>query len=623
METPEVIQEWLAGQKETERVLTYPFYYNESDNSKIYCLNDPAGEKERDYWKAAFTGQKRITTEYEIWVPVKEVFKDQRKYEENKGENQEYFRYHIWCKEPEKLQSKIQKQDWELKELYIKKDMPFYTHKEEIKEITISMIRILSAMTAAACTAGYVVYLGLKTMESTGKIRLLKKMGLSVREYYLMTIRKMMSAGGLSILSGAVIFTFLHGIFLKIFDSCFYIPDYMWSRGLAGRVLLLSAAAGAVLSLTGFVVVIRISQTQNMDLQKLLKKGICFATLSLSICLLLWSCMLEFSYHNMEKELFQRKKYDAVVFFDRFLENDKAAQIMKTEGIQKAEPAVFLQVQITGRDKRKVTAVGVLEDSELWEVCDRNGIIQKPEQDGVILTEYTADRAGIENGEIFRFQAAYNQKSYEGKVRLKTTAAEQTQFEEAFSTEGFGYGNAGFLKFENNQWTCWERDQKNIQKVGQELLSKEHVAGIIYKAEEKQEYNTHTKSVRGISRILEIISFTAVFLSLKNIKEHSVFIMEKDIEILRKLGCSKKRTGEYALKKISAAFMPGIVTGILCGTLTGKFILKILSTDSFYFTPGRVFIYWIAGAFVFVLSVVWTCISLAKKTEKMRIITCK
>ena len=575
VETDEIgeSEEWMKKQYQDgtmKRLGVYSFYYKEDRKQKVYCVE----EGEQSGWKAAFTGYRRLTVKQEFWQPVEEIFQGKETFEKNKGEYSVFVRYHIWCKNPENFIEKVEAQKWDLKEKYLTREMPFYAHKQEVKDITVKIIKWFGTILGITTAVGYLAFLFLRTLRKEKEIEIYRKLGASVKQYGAEVLLRLAKGELLAWAGGICLFFFFHEICMKIFISFFAIPDYSWNIKVVRNILLESGKVTCILLLVSYGAVMIVFSLARNKWEKKIRKILYLLSSSMSIAVLFTAFFLVLNYDTMEKELKNRKRYDAIVFFDRFLKDEKSLEILEQAGAERVEPVDLISVSLNGTKTVQTTAVGLRKNTTLWQGTDRAGKKQIPEENGVLLSAFIGQKAGVKEKDKVSFAAVYNGKSYEGTAEIKTIINQQTQFQEAFDAEGFEYANAAFVTIK--------------KESSDSLYLAEYAAGVLYREEEEKDYRQRTAGVKKISGIFGIFSLLVFLFTWRNMEEDTILKLQKEFRILHLLGCPEKLKMRIALKKFINALFPGIAAGTFGGIFLAARVLHMLSTDNFQFVLSKV-----------------------------------
>ncbi|MGN0400415.1 MAG: hypothetical protein ACI4EO_09880 [Blautia sp.] len=586
-------EEWMKKQyqnRTVSRLEIYPFYYKEDRKKKVYCME----KRKQGGWKAAFTGYRRLTVKQELWQPVEEIFQETEIFEKNKGKYPISVRYHIWCEEPENFMEKTEVQKWNLKEKYLTGEMPFYTHKQEVKEITVKIVQWFGRGLGITAAVGYLAFLFLRTRRKEKEREVYRKLGGSAKQYRKEVLVRLIKGELFSCAAGILLFFFLHEMCMKTVVDCFGISDYRWNIKICWNTLWQSGWVMGILFPLSYGTVMKASNITDSRWETKIRNILYLLSAGMSAAVFFTAFFLVRNYDAMEKELENRKKYDAVVFFDRFLKDEKVLEVLKQAGAEQVEPVNFIPVRLKGTKTVQTTAVGLRKNTTLWRGTDRAGTEQMPEDDGILMTEYTGKKAGVKEKQKISFLAVYNGKSFEGTAEIKKMINQQTQFQEAFCAEGFEYANAAFVVIE--------------QESADSLYLAEYVEGVLSRGEEEKEYRSRTAGVKKISSILGCFSLLVFLVTWKNMQQETVLKLKKKLRILHVLGCSEKQKMRIALKKFLITLLPGLMAGTIGGIFLADWVLALLSTDSFRFMVLKVEdCFLMSGSFLMaeVLSGIW------------------
>ena len=267
-------------------------------------------------------------------------------------------------------------------------------------------------------------------------------------------------------------------------------------------------------------------------------------------------------------------------------EKDAACQtLVKDSRVEATEKGLLQQVTISSGSTKKEVYLNVPEDVESFpmfvELRDR---ITKEryflEDEGVVLTEKTADKLDVKAGDTINIQDSSN-----GEMAVKITAVcENYMYHYLYMTPVLYekiYGKA--LEYNSVYFLMKEGKGQEAKAVGESVLKEEGALSISYTADIEQQLNDMLGSLNIVLVVLVISAGLLAFVVLYNLNNINITERKRELATLKVLGFYPGEVAAYVYRENVILTILGAFAGMIFGKFLHRFVIVTVEIESAMF----------------------------------------
>lgn len=267
-------------------------------------------------------------------------------------------------------------------------------------------------------------------------------------------------------------------------------------------------------------------------------------------------------------------------------EKDAACQtLVKDSRVEATEKGLLQQVTIRNGSTKKDVYLNVPEDVESFpafvELRDR---ITKEryflEDEGVVLTEKTADKLDVKAGDTI-----YIQDSSNGEMEVKITAVcENYMYHYLYMTPALYekiYGKAP--EYNSVYFLMEEGKDQEAKAVGESVLKEEGALSISYTADIEQQLNDMLGSLNIVLIVLVISAGLLAFVVLYNLNNINITERKRELATLKVLGFYPGEVAAYVYRENVILTILGAFAGMIFGKFLHRFVIVTVEIESAMF----------------------------------------
>ena len=307
------------------------------------------------------------------------------------------------------------------------------------------------------------------------------------------------------------------------------------------------------------------------------------------------------------------QKHDAKLTFPKPMPRlDTVRELEHLKGVKLVEP--FLEVPVSLKftnHKKDVIALGIIENSTLYNVFDKEGNRLEAPKTGMMVSEQVADQLGVQAGDIIRMESIY---AKEDELKIKV---------EKIIPQYFGanvYMNQDALidlleQGEIATSALLSIDKRYIANLKDEYGTSKYVGNIEIRQESIDMFNEMmelTAYMYGVMAVISIITGVAIVYNSSII---SLAERKRELASLRVLGMTPKEVMEVISVEQWAIGFAGVIAGIPFANLINKALSKSMSSD-LYTIPDVTYPDALVEALIGTIIAIW--ISQASVSRKVK-----
>ena len=351
----------------------------------------------------------------------------------------------------------------------------------------------------------------------------------------------------------------------------------------------------------------RLSFTWKVTVRNLFryKKRIIMTLIGISGCtaLLLTGFGIQDSIGSlMNKQFGEIEVYDAILFLNDVIKEEDAdiSQTLQNNQITEYEYMSMESFKFSTENKNIDIYLMAFQDplkiDSFIHLKDENDQTLSLTDDGVIISQKTANMLGIQVGDTFKIRNSDNELFV-----LKVSGISKNYVNHyVYMTENY-YAQIFGEKSYNAIITNMNQDQ--VEKIGNDLMATEKFSNIQYTTDSMNMFQDVIRSMNDI--VLLIIGFST-FLAitvLYNLTTINISERTREIATLKVLGFHDREVSQYVYRETLVLTIVGILVGLGLGVLLNQFVMTVAETDEILFVKD---IYGLSYLYTFLIMTLFT-----------------
>ncbi|SHG38113.1 putative ABC transport system permease protein [Thermosyntropha lipolytica DSM 11003] len=307
--------------------------------------------------------------------------------------------------------------------------------------------------------------------------------------------------------------------------------------------------------------------------------------------------------YMLDKHFNQEIKYDLLVRFSSPVGPKEIIYLESLDGISRVEPFMEIPVKITFHHKSADDIIsGIIPESRLKTPVDNQGHQLTIPQEGILLSEKTAQKLGVKAGDKVTVEILIPSIKVEKKELTVIDLNYQLMGQNSFVS----LSQAQKLLDENHavNGALLQVEEAKIKSVEQELSDITGITSIISRQEEKDNIMSMLDSVIYFVGIMLTFAIVLGFAIIYNSSVISFTERRTELASLKAMGFSDREIASLILKETILPAFPGIVSGLPLGYIMAHLYVKTVSTD-LYSIPVVIYpatyLFSIGGGIIFTL----------------------
>lgn len=275
---------------------------------------------------------------------------------------------------------------------------------------------------------------------------------------------------------------------------------------------------------------------------------------------------------------FERYSYDAQVVYSGFVPLSRLEELKSSGAVLRCEPLLLGNATLSAeKNSLEVLGLGLSEEGELLSFFAQDGAPVKAVENGIVLSQSTAERLGVEEGDLVTAEVTYGGKRIEIFCAVGGISRQFSSFTELFSLhtaeeylDSSGVMNSAAVKIAEGKTAEFLRYAEKLDDV--------------YSIERKENaLSRFDNRFSGTKRLIDLIAADGVLLGFsicllmgygawrRNLKRNSILIMLGESPLLL--------AAQDGLLRLCGVLL-GLAAGIPVNILGGQAILRFLSNDT-------------------------------------------
>lgn len=300
-------------------------------------------------------------------------------------------------------------------------------------------------------------------------------------------------------------------------------------------------------------------------------------------------------------ELEKNQQQDITVHFAGLVKEDDALEAVKDSRVERAEGLLSIPVNLkTEKDEMDVTVDGISEDSVLRRMYDGDGNALFVRREGIVLSEFMAERLGVKAGDWIDFTVSYPRERV-SRIPVTGITAQYLGSTAYMSKEALG----DLTDYRGVVNGVLLKAPEEVQEKLKETLRESPLTGTI---ETRQEHIDQYRSLMGsMAVVMSSLALMGVLIGLAVIYTSSLIYYEelkREISTLMLLGLKSRQCLEVISVGQWVLTIGGILLGIPMSMWASRAISRSMGSEM-YVIPDFVDGPSLALAVVLTLLAVW------------------
>ena len=308
------------------------------------------------------------------------------------------------------------------------------------------------------------------------------------------------------------------------------------------------------------------------------------------MALLLVGFGLEDSISNIAVLQFNEiQKYDASVILESDATKDEKAEVKevldKDKRVENTIDTFLKNVTIKNGSIKREAYLNVPSDTEEFKtfVLFRDRVTKEEydfNDDGVILTEKTADMLDVKAGDVVTIK-----DDIKGEIEVKVTAVCENYLGHfMYMTPGLYNQLYGKEPEFNSVYYSMKEDQKEyMEEVGESVLKTDGALSVSYTNSLKEQIDSMLGSLDIVIVVLVISAGMLAFVVLYNLNNINITERQRELATLKVLGFYDKEVAAYVYRENIILSVIGALFGCILGKFLHGFVIQTVEVESAMF----------------------------------------
>ena len=308
------------------------------------------------------------------------------------------------------------------------------------------------------------------------------------------------------------------------------------------------------------------------------------------MALLLVGFGLEDSISNIAVLQFNEiQKYDASVILESDATKDEKAEVKevldKDKRVENTIDTFLKNVTIKNGNIKREAYLNVPSDTEEFKtfVLFRDRVTKEEydfNDDGVILTEKTADMLDVKAGDVVTIK-----DDIKGEIEVKVTAVCENYLGHfMYMTPGLYNQLYGKEPEFNSVYYSMKEDQKEyMEEVGESVLKTDGALSVSYTNSLKEQIDSMLGSLDIVIVVLVISAGMLAFVVLYNLNNINITERQRELATLKVLGFYDKEVAAYVYRENIILSVIGALFGCILGKFLHGFVIQTVEVESAMF----------------------------------------
>lgn len=312
------------------------------------------------------------------------------------------------------------------------------------------------------------------------------------------------------------------------------------------------------------------------------------------------------------------QKQDAKLTFSNPLpRSDIVRELQHVEGVKLVEP--FLEVPVSLQflnHKKDVVALGIIEDSTLYNVFDKAGNRLEVPKTGMMVSEQVADKLGVKVGDVVFMESIM---ATDEKIKIKV----EKVIPQYLGANVYMNQDALLDLLKQGEMTTsvlLAVDHRNIDELKDEYGTAKNVGTVEIRQEIIDKYNEMMELTSYMLWVMAIVSIVTGFAIVYNSSIISLAERKRELASLRVMGLTPKEVMEViSVEQWFIGFL-GMLAGIPFANLINKALSKSMSSD-LYTMPDVTYPDAIVQALIGTILAIWISqLSVSRKVKQLDLV---